>query len=64
MSDNVIYFPGYLFVNGYYLHHGEKYRTLHALVDDISHEDYERSLAWDRRRMGVEANENPRRERA
>jgi hypothetical protein len=52
MSDNVINFPGYLFIDGYYLHHCTKFRTLHALVDDISQKDYERSLAWDRRLQG------------
>jgi hypothetical protein len=33
MSDNLIFFPGYLFVDGHYLHHCRKYKTLHALVD-------------------------------
>ena len=41
MSDNVIFFPGYLFVDGHYLHHCRKYKTLHALVDDISPKDYQ-----------------------
>jgi hypothetical protein len=59
MSDNVINFPGYLFVGGYYLHHCKKFRTLHALVDDISQKDYERSLTWDRRRQGVGADGQP-----
>jgi hypothetical protein len=59
MSDNVIFFPGYLFVDGFYLHHCKKYRTLHELVDEISFKDYERSLAWDRRRLGVAENDRP-----
>ena len=53
MSDNVIFFPGYLFVDSHYLHHCRKYETLHALVDDISHKDYQRSLAWDVRRVSA-----------
>jgi hypothetical protein len=50
MSDNVIFFPGYLFVDGHYVHHCRKYKTIHDLVDDISHKDYQLSLAWDVRR--------------
>jgi hypothetical protein len=53
MSDNVIFFPGYLFVDGHYLHHCRKYKTLHALVDEISPKDYQRSLAWDMSRFSA-----------
>jgi hypothetical protein len=51
--SNVVYFPGYLFIDGAYWHHGKKFKTLRAMVEAISQEDYQRSLAWDRQRLGV-----------
>ena len=51
--SNVIYFPGYLFTDGAYWHHGQKFKTLRAMVEAISQEYYQRSFAWDRWRLGL-----------
>jgi hypothetical protein len=55
-DDNIIYFPAYLYVRGYYLHRGKRFRTLEAMVEDMTQKDYDRSLAWDKRRLGITDN--------
>jgi hypothetical protein len=50
---NIIYFPGYLYRRGYYMHHGQRYRTLEALIGDLTQKDYGRSFEWDKRRLGI-----------
>jgi hypothetical protein len=47
--SNVFYFPGYLFIDGAYWHHGRKFKTLRAMVDTLSQNDYQRSPAALRR---------------
>ena len=49
-TDNVIYFPAYLFDGQWFRHHGEKFRTIEDMADSLSRKDYSRAFAWECRR--------------
>jgi hypothetical protein len=49
---NVVFFPAFVSRDDGHWHHGERFATLRAMVQSLTPKDYQRLIAWDRRRRG------------
>jgi hypothetical protein len=47
---NVVFFPAFVSRDDGHWHHGERFVTLRAMVQSLTPKDYQRLIAWDRRR--------------
>ena len=51
--SNVIFFPAFVTRDDGHWHHGQRFPTLKAMVRSLSPKDYDRLIAWDRRRRWI-----------